>query len=560
MSEVSVSADGAELVAEDQLEERGGSQPDRGGAGAWRGGVLRWLTRSRVLSVVAVACGCVALFALYWRQAQTNAFSGDAGSNVLQAWDMLHGNVLLRGWYLTDVSFYLTELPQYGLIECVRGVSTGVMYIAAAMTYTLAVVMAAWLAKGRTRGREAAPRVLIVLVIMLAPALGEGTILTLSWPDHLGTAVALLVIFLLFERMPSRWYRPVVLMALLVWVEVSDSSALVTGSATVAVVAGLRWWRSGDRSEAVIGIAAVVAAGVSVELVGFIRSAGGFLVWSPNTDFVQSTAMSGNLWASVEGYLQLFGADFFGLPMTTSSASGVQHPSGGTTVALLHLSGAVLVAWAAARGVRRLAREDDGTVQLLTVGIVLNVAAVVSTTLATNGGAREMVAVLPFGAALAGRTLGARVVDRRVVACLSGLVVIFSAVLVNHATRPAVPAQSHPAEAWLTRHGYRYGLGEYFSASGITVDSGGAVAVRPICTGSGVFAACRWDADAGWYDPARYSANFLVLDADDSPSTVAQLTANAVRQFGSPAQTITVSGQRILIWRHNVLQELVRTP
>ena len=47
--------------------------------------------------------------------------SVDGSSNVLQAWDMLHGNLLLRNWWLSDVSFYTTELPEYMLVELVRG-------------------------------------------------------------------------------------------------------------------------------------------------------------------------------------------------------------------------------------------------------------------------------------------------------------------------------------------------------------------------------------------------------------------------------------------------------
>ena len=41
--------------------------------------------------------------------------NADGASNALQAWDMLHGNLLLHGWWLSDVSFYTTELPQYTL-------------------------------------------------------------------------------------------------------------------------------------------------------------------------------------------------------------------------------------------------------------------------------------------------------------------------------------------------------------------------------------------------------------------------------------------------------------
>ncbi len=38
---------------------------------------------------------------------------------------MLHGNPLLRGWELSDVSFYTTELPQYMVLEVLRGLHPG---------------------------------------------------------------------------------------------------------------------------------------------------------------------------------------------------------------------------------------------------------------------------------------------------------------------------------------------------------------------------------------------------------------------------------------------------
>jgi hypothetical protein len=59
---------------------------------------------------------------------------------------MLHGNVLLRGWRFGDVSYYTTEIPQYALVEVLRGLNADVVHVAAAMTYTLAVLLAALLA------------------------------------------------------------------------------------------------------------------------------------------------------------------------------------------------------------------------------------------------------------------------------------------------------------------------------------------------------------------------------------------------------------------------------
>ena len=81
------------------------------------------------------------LYFCYWRQSQAVALSSDGSGNVLQAWDMLHGNLLLSHWWVSDVSFYTTELPQYMLIEALTGLGPWVVHAAAAMTYTLLVLL-----------------------------------------------------------------------------------------------------------------------------------------------------------------------------------------------------------------------------------------------------------------------------------------------------------------------------------------------------------------------------------------------------------------------------------
>ena len=119
---------------------------------------------------------------------------------------MLYGNVLLSGWSLSDVSFCTTELPEYMLVELVRGLNADVVHVAAAITYTLVGVLAMVLAIGRATGREAAVRALVVAAIMLAPALGTASGVLLLSPDHVGTQVPLLLIRLVLDRPKPRWY------------------------------------------------------------------------------------------------------------------------------------------------------------------------------------------------------------------------------------------------------------------------------------------------------------------------------------------------------------------
>src|ERR1039457_6786881 len=92
------------------------------------------------------------LFVCYLRLSRTDVVNSDGAGNALQAWAMLHGNLLRHGWKLSDASFYTTELPEYLLVELVHGVNAGLVHVAAALTYTVLVLLAALLAKGKAAG------------------------------------------------------------------------------------------------------------------------------------------------------------------------------------------------------------------------------------------------------------------------------------------------------------------------------------------------------------------------------------------------------------------------
>jgi hypothetical protein len=120
-----------------------------------------WRRHRRPLTLAGSFGAIVLLYVAYLGQSRSLGTDADGASNVLQAWEMLHGNLLLRGWWLSDVSFYTTELPEYMLVELARGLNPGVINAAGAATYTLLIALAAWLAKGRATGTAGLLRVLI---------------------------------------------------------------------------------------------------------------------------------------------------------------------------------------------------------------------------------------------------------------------------------------------------------------------------------------------------------------------------------------------------------------
>src|SRR6266700_522062 len=111
-------------------------------------------TRSRGLAALGSVAGAVALFQVYERLSATAPITADSANAVLQGQSMAHGNPLLHGWTLSGASFFATDLPFYALAEWIRGLAPVVAHDVGALIYTLLILSASLLARGRTRGSE----------------------------------------------------------------------------------------------------------------------------------------------------------------------------------------------------------------------------------------------------------------------------------------------------------------------------------------------------------------------------------------------------------------------
>jgi hypothetical protein len=185
----------------------------------------------------------IGLFVLYLRQSRLAPFNADGASNELQAWAMLHGNPLLKGWWTTDVSWYTTELPEYMVLELFRGLRPDVVHVGGAFTFTLVVLLGALLGKGQARGAAGVFRAVLAGGIMFAPAIAGGTEVFLQEPDHTGTVVPILVLLLIMDRAAERWWVPAVACVLLAWTQVGDQLTLVAATLPVGAVAVARMIR-----------------------------------------------------------------------------------------------------------------------------------------------------------------------------------------------------------------------------------------------------------------------------------------------------------------------------
>src|SRR5690348_17607941 len=196
--------------------------------------------RRRWAALAAYLAAGAALFVAYLRLSETYGVNSDSSNILLMGWDLLHGNLLLHGWYMSDVSFFPTELPQYALLESFLGLHNQTAHVAAAMTYTLVFLFAVLLARSGSSGRAASIRTLIASGIMLAPQFGLGVFALDLSVGHIGTSIPLLLTWLLLDKLPARWYVPVLTALLLAWVLVADPIVYVVGVGPLGVVCAAR--------------------------------------------------------------------------------------------------------------------------------------------------------------------------------------------------------------------------------------------------------------------------------------------------------------------------------
>ena len=343
------------------------------------------------------------LFVVYLRLSQTYSLNSDSANILLMGWDLLHGHLLLHGWYMSDVSFYPTELPQYALLESFLGLHMQTAHVAAAMTYTLTFLLAVLLARSGSSGRAALVRTLIAAGIMLAPQFGLGVFALDLSVGHIGTSIPLLLIWLLLDKAPPRWYVPVLTAVLLAWVLVADPIVYVVGIGPLGVVAAARVIRgcitrrrplagriAAQWYDLSLGAAAVAAAGLAWVVNNLLSAMGGYTVNRLPFYLTPWHDLHNNAQAAWK-VLEVFGANYAGL-------SGVW-----LVLAFLHLASVLVVLWALARVAWRFFRVSLVD-QVLAVAIVLNVALYLLTN-ASDEAAHEVAIIVPFGAVLAARVL-----------------------------------------------------------------------------------------------------------------------------------------------------------
>ncbi len=259
------------------------------------------------------------------------------------------------------------------------------------------------------------------------------------------------------------------------------------------------------------------------------------------TTFAAVPQMPSHVWLTVEGILGVYGADFF------QQTLGI-----GSALALLHLVGVAVAGWGFWLAIRRFSRQSL-VVQVLATAIVVNLAAYTFSVLpGTYWGTRQISAVLPLGAVLAGRLATGRIIRAKLAPALAVVLLGYVFALGHGLSQPVQPAWGQGLTDFLGAHHLHEGFAEYPQANTTTLDSGGRIQVRTLLWPHDIPTHSHYQSELSWYDPRLHDARFVVATTDPGGG-ISPIYYQARAAFGPPARTYHYGNCIIMTWRKNLM-------
>jgi hypothetical protein len=515
---------------------------------------------------LALGIGFFVLVFLYGTMGRTFPAHSDDATGILEGDAFLHGNYLLRGWTVSNISYYTTDLPFYIIGVLFRGVHPSLLRDVPAVIYVLTVALAAWLAGRGRRDRRSAWFGMAVAFILIALPSGNLARFVFLWNAHIGTTLLVLGSFAALDCVPGHtfsWRRYVLFTLGLTLAIVGDKLALFIAAVPMIITSAGRLLRREEGGEALKSVAllgssfsAIIASHCILKL---IRVYGGFAEVPLPFQFNTLHVCLNNVVYLTEGVLDLYRTDFFGLPVNLS-----------TVCKLIGLLGLGLVAYSAYHSFPRwLAKGVSGRPRPDFLCEVLSVAVLVSLVAYVVGhGAKDLTTVrylapaTIFGAILAGR-IGVTSAGcfPHFYAGVAALAVVYGALFAKGLLSPPAPNPFIELAGWLEKKHLEYGYGTFWTSSITTVSSENRVKVRSLETNQSHLEPRRWMSDQEWYlgTPARffvfYTDNESWFARDDNVEL-----ATAIHTFGLPNEMSSVGKFTVLIWDKDITSCLAQIP
>jgi hypothetical protein len=515
----------------------------------------RWAPRTHLMLLAVGAAAFAGLvLLLYATSIHTAAGTSDKATTILVGQAMGDGHLLLAGWTLPPGNYWTTDAAFYAVAVRLFGLRPGLLYAEPAIVAAVMIVVGVLIARGGRRGAAAiaGAGAVVALLVFATPAMdlwfvGNGF--------HIATALYALVALAALGRGGFGW-RWGLSVALLAFGMVGDLEIVVFAVVPLflgglVAMARRRTWRSG-----VAQVTAAVATVVVGELALRVAHAVGAFEPGPPLPIADVSQMLTNV-----EHVFTYGADLVGLTNGRFGTGGVPlallgaHVAGGLCLIASLLGAFANLVVGIVRGPGRdrvggpeLWRLDD----LLLLATVSSAAPFVLLAGPNGVGIHFLSVPVVFATVLTGRMVAgawSKLPTRRAaraVAVVGVAVSLTFAAGLGYALSRATPtAPSSTLASWLEVHDLHSGIAGYWTAAITTVESGGAVEVRPVGIAiNGHVRRMMTQSSAGWY--AGQDFEFYVSDAPPSGTDF----KTAEWTWGTPSHVYVVGSYWVLVWGH----------
>jgi hypothetical protein len=491
--------------------------------------------------------------------------SSDGATVVLEGKAMAGGNFLLNHWGLSLDSFWLVDVPLYAIAVLIGGVHHQLLNLIPAVEGAAVVGTGAWIA---CRGHRRVPGVFAagtVIMILGLPTHAFAGFYLLG-PLHVATTLWCLAAFVALRRARFGWGWLAVVVLLAAGL-LGDFQTLVLGVVPVGlagIVASLRTrlWRVGAPA-----VSAAVAS-LAVAEVGrrIARVVGTFTIApaNPRAPFHQMILNIHHV-VTYGAALEGVGADVFG-PPTFSPVLQAAHAVGLALGVLAVGFGLMSIVRSSVTGREARAsvvppswdsRETIWLEDAMVLGFFGGCGTFIWLSLTSSiAFGRYLTSAVIFGSILAGRLVG-RIAEHAddllpniALSAVAVLVLAGCASSFVSSVTTASPVQPVTQLAsYLEQHHLTKGIGDYWSASIVTVASADKVVVRPVSTLSGGLQIGRYlrQSSSSWY-----GGGFQFLVFNDVVPWDDVETQSAVSSFGGPRHVAVIGRYKVMTWAHDL--------
>lgn len=477
---------------------------------------------NRIKIFISYVASFVALTTIYYYFSTLFGLNSDRASILLEAKDIINGNVFLNGWYLSTVPFYFTETLPLAFLSLLFGTKSFLLHLMPALYYSLVVFLSFNLI--RKKNKSCAP--FIGFILIPSPFFCG---LSMTACIHIGAVISFLIIVNLYEKNISlirkislsifgglATYSDDILLYFLVIPLFISTATLILKKRSITTL-----------THALLPIGIILVSKLTAFLFDKINS---FVM--PGTTppkFATLEQFVFNIKIMVESLLKLFGADILGGSVT----------DGTTKMALANLTIFTCFFVINIKAIKKRHSFEFIDYVLLFSSIVMPLAFLSSNIPADIGSARYLLPSVISLSIFIGRNSSIEK-NLRMILFLSAFILLF----INSFNLSKIKSYetSYSVAKYIKEKNLGDGFGNYWRASSVSVimDNGNTVIVPVnVSTTDNNIYAYKWLSNSKWF---ALQSRYIILNSDE------QLHA-LTKKFGDDAYIKKIDDTYILIYK-----------